>query len=365
LLEKSQARLSAQGNQTRVHSQGDTQCEVLECDPSRLVALVINSIIALRKNKKQEFLVQVVLEDTQLHYVLPAVQASYIKKVATLRLSITTHEKVAPIQESYAEQINGAFLSSPEHTKALLLLENQRIMKAHYGYSNVKGDMHSYVISVYLREVRTVDMDKSYMELGVIPTCADDHYTGAQAQVFLAAVSQRTGAHMETVRTVLELIKWYHGPVHRRTGEPFYLHPLVVAQIVWDYNQEEATILAALLHDTVADTSLLLAQIEMIFGKYTADIVGKVTHLERTSDSFYKLKLSAEENISMLLEAGDDRAMYVKIADRIHNIRTIQGKSPDSHDRIAKETLQFFVPQAQRLVLHEAAKELKERCMKV
>ena len=67
----------------------------------------------------------------------------------------------------------------------------------------------------------------------------------------------------------------------------------------------------------------------------------------------------------MLLESGDDRAMYVKLADRMHNMRTIQGKSAASQERIAKETLQFFVPQAQRLGLHEAAKELQERSMTV
>jgi (p)ppGpp synthase/HD superfamily hydrolase len=151
----------------------------------------------------------------------------------------------------------------------------------------------------------------------------------------------------------------------RKTGEPFYLHPLAVAQIVLDYNQEEATILAALLHDTVEDTAMLLTHIEAIFGKETAAIVDKVTHLESSQDSFYKVKLSAEENILMLLESGDDRAMYVKLADRVHNMRTIEGKSTTSQVRIAKETLQFFVSQAQRLGLYQVAQELKERCMQV
>ncbi len=67
----------------------------------------------------------------------------------------------------------------------------------------------------------------------------------------------------------------------------------------------------------------------------------------------------------MLLETGDDRAMCVKLADRVHNMRTIESKSAASQERIAKETLQFFVPQAQRLGLYEAAQELKERSMEV
>jgi hypothetical protein len=364
-LAQVQAQLLAQGQQQGIYYQVHTRYKALEGDASRLVALVVNSITALRKKYDQATPIQVVLEDTQLHYALPSVQTSYTKKVAALRLAVTTHAKVPPLQQSYTAQMNGHPFATPDNAQALVALDNQRIVKAHYGYSRVESDLYYCVIPVYLREVRPTDMDKPHMELGV--TRANDRYPGAQKQEqeFLNAVQHCTQAHLETVKTVLELIKWYHGPVCRQTGEPFYLHPLAVARIVLDYNQDEATILAALLHDTVEDTHMLLAHIETVFGEETAGIVDKVTHLESSQDSFYKIKLSAEENILMLLESGDDRAMYVKLADRMHNMRTIQGKSSGSQERIAKETLQFFVPQAQRLGLHEAAKELQERSMTV
>jgi hypothetical protein len=367
LLEKVQTQLLAQGKQKGVHYQVHTRYEELECDASRLTTLLVSSITALASPDRQEDSIQVVLEDTQLYYPLPSVQAGYIKKVAALRLTITTRAKVAPPQASYTAQLDGTLLSAPESAWELFTLENQRIVKAHYGYSCADQEGYHYMVPVYLGEVRPIDMDKPYMELGVALMRADDHYPGAQAQeqAFLTAISQRTEANLATVQTVLELIKWYHGPMKRQTGEPFYLHPLAVAQIVLDYNQEEATILAALLHDTVEDTAILLTHIEEIFGKEAAAIVDKVTHLESSQDSFYKIKLSAEENILMLLESGDDRAMYVKLADRVHNMRTIEGKPTTSQVRIAKETLQFFVPQAQQLGLHQVAQELKERCMKV
>lgn len=285
-----------------------------------------------------------------------------MKKVAALRFTITNTASVPPVQASYMAQIEGVGLLTLDNTQELELLEHKRVVRAHYGTSNMTAAYYSYVVPLRLREVRPADM-----ELGVVPERADDRYPGAQAQEeeFLAAVAQKTNAHVATVQTVLELIKWYHGPVQRNTGEPFYLHPLAVAKIVLDYNQDEATILAALLHDTIEDTALLLGHVETIFGKDTAAIVDKVTHLESTQENFYKIKLSAEENVLMLLESGDDRAMYVKLADRLHNMRTIEGKSPDSQVRIAKETIQFFVPQALRLGLTDAAKELKERCIKV
>jgi len=367
LLSKVQAQLESRGQHRDVKYRVPAQFEEVECDPARLVTLLIDGVIALQQSREEQKAILINIEDAELQYPLPSVQKEYIKRVSALCITITTQPELSIQQKSYMAQMNGSSFSHPENTQGFTLLDNQRIVKAHYGYSSVTESTQCYVVPVYLREVRPVDMDKPYMELGVAPTRADDHYPGAQAQeqAFLTAVAQRTEANLETIQTVLELIKWYHGPMKRQTGEPFYLHPLAVAHIVLDYNQEEATILAALLHDTVEDTALLLGHIEGIFGKDTADIVDKVTHLESTQDSFYKIKLSAEENILMLLESGDDRAMYVKLADRVHNLRTIQGKSLASQVRIAKETLQFFVPQAQRLGLHQVVQELKEGCIEI
>jgi len=158
---------------------------------------------------------------------------------------------------------------------------------------------------------------------------------------------QQTKADLETIKAALEMIKWYHGPKNRRSGKPFYLHPLAVAQIVLDYNQDEATIIGALLHDKVEDTPMLLENIEMIFGPEVVDIVDGVTHFERTQESFYKVKLSAHENILMLLGVEENRVLYVKIAYRMHNMPTIEGhKSYAKKQEMAEETLLFFVPLA-------------------
>ena len=104
------------------------------------------------------------------------------------------------------------------------------------------------------------------MELGAELVRTNDAYPGAaeQEETFLAAVEKRTSINLELVKTAIEAIKWYHGPARRKSGEPFYLHPLAVAQIVLDYNQEEATLLGALLHDTVEDTPMLLENIDTI-----------------------------------------------------------------------------------------------------
>jgi (p)ppGpp synthase/HD superfamily hydrolase len=151
----------------------------------------------------------------------------------------------------------------------------------------------------------------------------------------------------------------------RKTGEPFYLHPIAVAQIVLDYNQEEASILGALLHDTVEDTPLTLEQVALLFNEEVRTIVQGVTHMESNKTANYKVLLSHPENIHRLLGVEDKRVLYVKLADRMHNMRTIQAKSYESQRRTAEETLLFFVPLAKYLHLSEAAEELKHRSFDV
>ena len=110
---------------------------------------------------------------------------------------------------------------------------------------------------------------------------------------------------------------------------------------------------------------MLLETIAALFSQDVAHIVDRVTHLQSYKNSFYQVKLSAEENILMLSEAADRQALCVKVADRMHNMRTIHGKSAASQRRTAKETLQFFVPLAEKLGLKQAAQELKESSMAV
>jgi hypothetical protein len=366
LLHTLQAHLAAKGSEQPIRYYAATHLKEISCDTQRLQTLLMSSITVLQNNHETVALI-VGIEGTQLRYDLPSIRPGYYKQVPALRFTITTQTQLPSVQPYYTASMNVTTLTLPETAQELVGLENKRIVGAHYGYMHSTLDTFTYVLPVQLQEIKPKDMDVSYMEIGAVPVRADDHYPGAQEQerAFLEAVQTKSTADIELVKSVLELIKWYHGPMKRQTGEPYYLHPLSVAQIVLDYNQEEATILAALLHDTVEDTALLLGDIEAVFGKDTAGIVDTVTHLESPKDTEYKIKLTAEENILMLSEAGDDRAIYVKLADRIHNIRTIEVKSPESQVRLAKETLQFFVPQAQRVGLHQAAQELRERSWKV
>ena len=371
-----QENLLEKGIDLPIRCQQTTQHKELVCDPERLATLLIKSIAALQEQatgqEDEQRPLLLGLEDTWLHYPLPDVAKGYIKKVKALRMVVTTADSLPALAPCYWPDLTTAAPTAPATPQTLEQLANERIIKAHYGYAEVAPNTLRYVIPVDVKEVRPKDMDKRHMELGEAPVRANDHYKSAQVDAqaqekeFLAAVEARSRADIGLVKTALELIKWYHGPMNRHSGEPFYLHPLTVAQIVLDYNTDEPTILGALLHDTVEDTWMCLQHIETVFGKKTAEVVDVVTHLQSLPGSIYKVKLSSEENLRMLEKAGNKRGLYVKLADRMHNIRTIKGYDDIAKQQlIAKETMRFFVPLAEKLGLPAAAEELKERCFAV
>lgn len=370
------AAVQAKFSDIKLHIKNRSACQELICDPKHIQKMLVNSIEALKSSKKEEETIYITLADTALTYPLPSVKKdkSYIKTVSALAFILSTTSDIPSIQTAYKAQMHTSALPMPETSISFLLVSNQRIVKAHYGYTNIDISkqenyaMHCYVLPTRVSDVRPRDMDDPYMELGAELVRANDTFPGAleQEKAFLAAVKQKSNANLTAIETAIEMIKWYHGPVRRKSGEPFYLHPLAVAHIVLDYNTDEATILGALLHDTVEDTPMVLENLEIMFGNEVVSIVDGVTHFESVQESFYKVQLAPHENIMMLLGVEDKRILYVKIADRMHNMRTIEGhNSYAKKKQIAEETLQFFVPLAQKLDLEAAAAELQERSVAV
>ena len=348
-----------------------TQHKTLQCDVEKMKKVILNSVSFLHSVAGETESILLGIEDTQLGYPVDSVSPDHVKKITSLRFAITTAPALPKLAALYMSQMGEKSKIQPDVATDLPLLANERIVRAHYGYSSTIGAGNQlalvYVIPVNVREVRSQDMDTPQMQLGASWSRANDNYPGAKEQekAFLQAVKERTDADLSLVEKAIHLIKDYHGPVMRKTGEPFYLHPVAVAQIVLDYNTDEATILGALLHDTVEDTPLTLEQVALLLNKEVRNIVQGVTHMESNKETNYQVLLSHPENIHRLLGAEDKRVLYVKLADRMHNMRTIGAKSYESQRRTAEETLLFFVPLAKYLDLSEAAEELKHRSFEV
>jgi guanosine-3',5'-bis(diphosphate) 3'-pyrophosphohydrolase len=151
-----------------------------------------------------------------------------------------------------------------------------------------------------------------------------------------------------------------HGSQTRASGDPFFSHPLEVAAILTDLKVDDATIVAALLHDTIEDTEATRAEIDQIFGSEIGALVEGLTKLKRLELVSREAK-QAENLRKLLLAIADDvRVLLVKLADRLHNMRTLEFVPPASRQRIAEETLDIYAPLAGRMGMQEMREELED-----
>ncbi|TCU76844.1 guanosine-3',5'-bis(diphosphate) 3'-pyrophosphohydrolase [Bradyrhizobium sp. R2.2-H] len=151
-----------------------------------------------------------------------------------------------------------------------------------------------------------------------------------------------------------------HGSQTRASGDPYFSHPLEVAAILTDLKLDDATIVAALLHDTIEDTEATRAEIDQIFGPEIGALVEGLTKLKRLELVSREAK-QAENLRKLLLAIADDvRVLLVKLADRLHNMRTLEFVPTESRRRIAEETLDIYAPLAGRMGMQEMREELED-----
>jgi GTP diphosphokinase / guanosine-3',5'-bis(diphosphate) 3'-diphosphatase len=170
----------------------------------------------------------------------------------------------------------------------------------------------------------------------------------------------------------LDLVKKayvYSAKVHqgqiRKTGEPYLVHPLEVAGLLAEMKLDEASVVTGLLHDTIEDTLATREEIAELFGEEIADLVEGVTKLSQFSAANTQEEKQAENFRKMVVAmAKDIRVLLVKLADRTHNMRTLDAMKPESQERIARETLDIYAPLANRLGIQWIKSELEDLSFK-
>lgn len=167
------------------------------------------------------------------------------------------------------------------------------------------------------------------------------------------------------IRKAFNLAVNAHKDMRRKTGEPYIYHPLEVAHIVvQEIGLGTTSVICALLHDVVEDTDYTLADIESIFGGKIAKIIDGLTKIEGIFDQS-TLSIQAENFKKMLLTLSDDvRVILIKLADRLHNMRTLDSMPKDKQLKIASETIYLYAPLAHRLGLHTIKSELEDLSLK-
>ncbi len=172
-------------------------------------------------------------------------------------------------------------------------------------------------------------------------------------------------ANTDIIEKAYRIADEAHNGQKRKSGEDYIIHPLSVALILADLEMDKETIVAGMLHDVVEDTFMTIDEIEDLFGEEVALLVDGVTKLGQLSYSSDKVEIQAENLRKMFLAmAKDIRVIIIKLADRLHNMRTLQFMKPEKQKEKAKETMEIYAPLAQRLGIAKVKIELDDLSLK-
>jgi GTP diphosphokinase / guanosine-3',5'-bis(diphosphate) 3'-diphosphatase len=180
-------------------------------------------------------------------------------------------------------------------------------------------------------------------------------------QTLLATVhTNRPGDDLDIIRRAWQFCLQQHEGQKRASGEPYIIHPLEVAQVLAELKMDSTAIAAGLLHDAVEDTDVTSPEIAKRFGEQVAHIVEGVTKLDKIK--FANREDHQAENIRKMLLAmvTDVRVVIIKLADRLHNMRTLEHLKPEKQQKIARETLDIYAPLAHRLGMGKLRGELED-----
>jgi len=164
----------------------------------------------------------------------------------------------------------------------------------------------------------------------------------------------------ELINKAIYWAKKYHGNQLRKSGEPFYSHPLEVAYMVSEYKLKTDVIVASILHDIVEDTEVTVEMIQGTFGQRIAEMVDRLTR-DRPDGT----KLSIEQVINNAYQLKDKEVLLIKLFDRLHNIQTIGSMNIEKMEKITNETLINFVLLSEYLELTSTGKKVQELCLQV
>jgi guanosine-3',5'-bis(diphosphate) 3'-pyrophosphohydrolase len=186
-----------------------------------------------------------------------------------------------------------------------------------------------------------------------------------RADLYAAILEEHPAADLGPVGEAFDLAVIAHEGQKRATGEPYVTHPIASAQILAELGIDTIAIQAALLHDVPEDTEFSLTDVEEKFGSEVAQLVDGVTKLSKFSTHSHEQQQAENIRKMLLAMAQDIRVVLIKLADRLHNMRTLYGLPPDKQVRIARQTMEIYAPLAERLGIWQMKWELEDLAFKV
>ncbi len=200
------------------------------------------------------------------------------------------------------------------------------------------------------------------------PLVQHEPQASAEVQSF-AALSERLSylskADLKLVREAYKFADQAHLGQFRANGQPYITHPIAVAGLCADWKLDAQAIMASLMHDTIEDCGIAKPELIEKFGVATADLVDGLTKLDKLHFNTREESQAESFRKMLLAMARDVRVILIKLADRLHNMRTMQAMAAERRERIARETIDIYAPIAHRLGLNQTYRELQELCFEL
>ncbi|AWN81507.1 sodium:solute symporter family transporter [Candidatus Cardinium hertigii] len=315
-------------------------------DPALLACLLLLNLWAISKSQPAtDHIVTLTLAATTLQYGLATETEADLPSLIlpALAFCFSTDTSLPNLKPSYRITEWNANTALPASEAQFYQLESKQIVEAHGGYVEIiESPTKVSCLYVFPLDGRKVMRFKTYDPADLVANAlAETAESLAQEQELIALLTAQTTLKEELIEQTIAFIKKAHGLVRRKSGAPYYTHPMAVAKLLLEVTQDPDTILAGLLHDIVEDTPVTLPQLELMYGAKVAAIVDQVTHYNTNG---YPWELDKVENKNILHQCRDTRVVQVKLADRLHNMRTLSVRKPSDQQRIAKETLAFYIP---------------------
>ena len=336
----------------------------ITCDVDKIKILIHNVMQLIQHSNTidPEGIVRLYIKDTQIKYRLSVSKDEY-KLLPALAFFCTTSKALPMVEPIYNESLDPIPTTIITDESDLYHAEIMRIVTAHYGCLMVnQTEDHitfSFILPIALKSIRDSIMDQSPASISDIDVTASSI---AQEQELEDLLTEKTTLTRDFIHATIQYVKKCHGNQKRESGEPFYTHPMEVAKILLAETKDPDTIIAALLHDVVEDSKATRSYIRSRFGSNVAEIVNRVTHM---GDSFCKMKLTKKENEARIKNFKDIRSVQVKLADRLHNVRTLNYCPIEKQIKIVQQTLAFYIPFSESVGVTTFTAELKEKCQEI